>query len=77
VSKKTPKPAKLPKKTKPASQAKARKPSDELLPEELDKVSGGTVDLSLAARELAGPGGPAAGALSPYVPILAAAKLKQ
>ena len=60
------------KKIKPAS--KSPKPSDELDPEELDKVTGGTLDLSLAARELGGPGGPSAGALSPYIPLLAVAK---
>jgi hypothetical protein len=72
VSKKIQKPAKQSKKTKPAP-----KSSEELSPEELDKVSGGTLDLSLAARELTGPGAPAAGALSPYIPILVTAKLKQ
>ena len=62
------------KKIKPASKSKSPKPSDELDPQELDKVTGGTLDLSLAARELGGPGGPSAGALSPYIPLLAVAK---
>ena len=76
VTKKTQKAGKQSKKIQPASKSKAKapKPSDELEPEELDKVTGGTLDLSLAARELSGPGGPSAGALSPYIPLLAAAK---
>jgi hypothetical protein len=69
--------AKSPKKAGPASKSKAPKPSDELEPQDLDKVTGGTLDLSLAARQLAGPGAPAQGALSPYIPLLATAKLKQ
>jgi hypothetical protein len=74
VTKKNQKAGKQSKKIQPASKAKAPKPSDELEPEELDKVTGGTLDLSLAARELSGPGGPSAGALSPYIPLLAVAK---
>ena len=73
VSKKIQKSAKPSKKAKPASKSKAPKPSDELRPEELDKVAGGTLNLSFG---LGGMGAPAAGALSPYVPILAATKLK-
>jgi hypothetical protein len=74
VTKKNQKAGKQSKKIQPASKSKGPKPSDELEPEELDKVTGGTLDLSLAARELSGPGGPSAGALSPYIPLLAVAK---
>jgi hypothetical protein len=69
VTKKNQKAGKQSKKIQPASKSKAPKPSDELEPEELDKVTGGTLDLSLAVRELSGPGGPSAGALSPYIPL--------
>ena len=75
VTKKSRPKAKQSKKGKPAPKSKAPKQSDELRPEELDEVSGGTMDLSLAARDLTGPSGPSRGALGPYVPILAAAKL--
>jgi hypothetical protein len=74
VAKKTQQAGKQSKKIKPASKSKASKPSDELDPEELDKVTGGTLDLSLAARELGGPGAPTTGALSPYIPLLVIAK---
>ena len=73
MSKKT----KSSKKAGPASKSKAPKPSDELELEDLDKVTGGTLDLSLAARQLAGPGVPPQNALAPYIPLLAVAKLKQ
>ena len=77
VTKKSQPKAKQPKKAKPASKQKTPTKNDELRLEELDQVSGGTVDLSLAARELTGSGAPNRGALSPYIPILVAAKLKQ
>ena len=59
---KSPKSIKPSRKPKPASKSKAPKPGHELTREELDKVSAGTLALSFG--------------FSPYVPVLAAAKLK-
>jgi predicted O-methyltransferase YrrM len=74
VTKKSRPSAKRTKKAKPASKRGARKHSDELDLEELDKVTGGTRDLSVAAGKLKAPGGPSKGILAPYVPLLAIAK---
>jgi hypothetical protein len=55
------------KKRKPAPKGVAANPSDELRLEELDRVSGGTRDLSLVGSD-------GSDALAPYVPLLAVAK---